>query len=86
MQEIIILNSKTNINAYRLAKAENKPVLVVFNTRNFGMLVQTNGVITMPYKLSKIVMVNYGEGFSGSQYVLTKNNMPKERAVGYVLQ
>lgn len=86
MQEIIILNSKTNINAYRLARAENKPVLICFNTRKDGMLVEPNGVITFPYKLSRIIRVHYGEGYSGSQYVLTTKNLPQERDIGYVLQ
>lgn len=86
MQEIIILNDKAGIRACELAIKENKPVLVCYPFSEYGLFIQPNLVMEYPYKLSRVVMIHRGNGFSGSQYVLTNKNMPKERGIGYVLQ
>lgn len=85
MEEIIILNGKYDQMAKVLAKQEKKSVLVCYNFSNDGIMFKKNGETIVPYRLSKVVMIHRGKGYSGSQYVLTSENMPKERAVGYVL-
>ena len=86
MQEIIIINGKSDINAWHLSKQENKPVLVCYHYSDLGMFIEPNGKIETNFPLSKIVLINYGEGFSGSQHTLTRNKIPQERCKGYVLQ
>lgn len=85
MEEIIILNGKYDQMAKALVKQEKKSVLVCYNFSNDGIMFSKNGETIVPYRLSKVVMIHRGKGYSGSQYVLTSENMPKERAVGYVL-
>lgn len=85
MQEIIILNSKYESSAKEIARAEKKSVLVCYNFSNDGILFTPKGDTIVPFRLSKVIMIKRGKGFSGSQYALTNKNMPQERAVGYVL-
>lgn len=84
MQEIIIVNGNAEINAYKLAQKENKIVLSCDYFSDYGIMYKPNGEIIKDFKLSKVIIVNRGKGFSGSQCALTTKNLPKERGIGYV--
>lgn len=86
MQEIIILNGKTNLNALSLAKEENKPVLVCWEYSDYGMLVYPNETKVLEFKLSNVILVDLSEtGYGGCQHRLTSKKIPQERRNGYVL-